>query len=217
MTAFPLRHFIVENKNLAMVLLTFDFWPEPPPASHVAAFLFLFFAEGEEDPRAENDRPKPLPTDQKVIDGLKKLANEDRKKWEMDFNRARRMAGYPAFRKVGFEDIGRLEVDLDDYADGIKWVKDRKEKDWGKYTFRHLNTKKVTGKAAPPRAERKKAVKNSFNSFWFSYRMHVWIQCRNLCDRMSEHIESEYREYQLKAGWKWIIAWVMDLFDMVEC
>ncbi|KAJ7856416.1 hypothetical protein B0H13DRAFT_1902674 [Mycena leptocephala] len=36
------------------------------------------------------------------------------------------MAGYPAFRKVGFEDIGRLEADLDDYGDGVKWVKDRK-------------------------------------------------------------------------------------------
>jgi hypothetical protein len=47
------------------------------------------------------------------------------------------MAGYPAFRKVGFEDIGRLEVDLGDYADGVKWVKDRKEKDWGEYTFRY--------------------------------------------------------------------------------
>ncbi|KAJ7897531.1 hypothetical protein B0H13DRAFT_1884637 [Mycena leptocephala] len=77
-------------------------------------------AEGEEDPRAERYRPKPLPADQKPIDVLKELANEDRKKWEMDLNRARLMAGYPAFRKVGFEDIGRLEVALDDYADGVE-------------------------------------------------------------------------------------------------
>jgi hypothetical protein len=49
----------------------------------------LWQAEGEEDPRAENYRPKPLPADQKPIDVLKKLANDDRKKWEMDLNRAR--------------------------------------------------------------------------------------------------------------------------------
>ncbi|KAK7028649.1 acetyltransferase [Favolaschia claudopus] len=47
------------------------------------------------------------------------------------------MAGYPVFQKAGFKEIGRLEVNLDDYADGVKWVKDGKEQDWGTYTFRY--------------------------------------------------------------------------------
>ncbi|KAJ7814363.1 hypothetical protein B0H13DRAFT_1924891 [Mycena leptocephala] len=110
--------------------------------------------------------PKASPCRSETHRRPQELANDDRKKSKMDLNRARllehvhvhsSMAGYPAFRKVGFEDIGRLEVDLDDYVDVVKWVKDRKEKDWGKYTFRYC-------KAAPPRAKRKKAVKNSFNS-----------------------------------------------------
>jgi hypothetical protein len=33
--------------------------------------------------------------------------------------------------------IEKLEVDLDDYAEGVKWMKDGKEEDWGTYTFRH--------------------------------------------------------------------------------
>ncbi|KAJ7897499.1 hypothetical protein B0H13DRAFT_1884609 [Mycena leptocephala] len=41
-----------------------------------------------------------------------KTSQRRQKEVEMDLNRARLMAGYPAFRKVGFEDIGRLEVDL---------------------------------------------------------------------------------------------------------
>ncbi|KAJ7812057.1 hypothetical protein B0H13DRAFT_1926346 [Mycena leptocephala] len=43
----PLRFMVEnENENLAMVLLTFafDFWPEHPPTSHVAAFLFFSFS-----------------------------------------------------------------------------------------------------------------------------------------------------------------------------
>ncbi|KAJ7878431.1 hypothetical protein B0H13DRAFT_1722326 [Mycena leptocephala] len=42
------------------------------------------------------------------------------------------VAGYPVFYKAGFREIGRLEVNLDDYADG-----DGKEQDWGMYTFRY--------------------------------------------------------------------------------
>ncbi|KAJ7321119.1 acyl-CoA N-acyltransferase [Mycena albidolilacea] len=47
------------------------------------------------------------------------------------------MAGYPVFRKAGFKEIGKLELNLDDYADGVKWVKDGEEQDWGTYTFRY--------------------------------------------------------------------------------
>ncbi|KAJ7076018.1 hypothetical protein B0H15DRAFT_865156 [Mycena belliarum] len=47
------------------------------------------------------------------------------------------MAGAPVFLKAGFKEIGKLELNLDDYADGVKWVKDGKEQDWGTYTFRY--------------------------------------------------------------------------------
>jgi hypothetical protein len=47
------------------------------------------------------------------------------------------MAGYPVLPKAGLGDLGMLEVDVDDYVDGIKWMKDRKEEDWGAYTFRY--------------------------------------------------------------------------------
>jgi hypothetical protein len=47
------------------------------------------------------------------------------------------MAGYPAFRKAEVKDIGRLEMNLDDHADGVKWVNDGKEEGWGTYTFRY--------------------------------------------------------------------------------
>jgi hypothetical protein len=40
----------------------------------------------EEDPCAESYRPKPLPADQKPIDVIKKIANDNRMKWEMDLN-----------------------------------------------------------------------------------------------------------------------------------
>jgi hypothetical protein len=41
------------------------------------------------------------------------------------------MAGYPAFRKAGFREIRRLEVNLDDCVNGVKWMKQGKEEDWG--------------------------------------------------------------------------------------
>jgi hypothetical protein len=47
------------------------------------------------------------------------------------------MAGCPVLRKAGFEDVGMLEVEVDDQVDGVKWMKDRKEEDWGTYTFRY--------------------------------------------------------------------------------
>jgi hypothetical protein len=37
------------------------------------------------------------------------------------------MAGYPAFRSAGFIEIGRLEVNLDGYADGVRCVNYGKE------------------------------------------------------------------------------------------
>ncbi|KAJ7853203.1 hypothetical protein B0H13DRAFT_1904279 [Mycena leptocephala] len=191
MTAYPLRRFIVENENLAM-------------------------AEGEEDPRAENYRPKPLPADQKPIDVLNKLANEDRKKWEMVLNRARLMAGYPAFRKVGFEDIGRMEVDLGDYADGVKWVKDGKEKDCEKYTFRYCKyeAQSITpGKRLMNSSEHEKSHRQSSTA-----KSKVKKGCQK---QFQFETESKYREYEMKAevvlaicndwqdakegaGWKWI-------------
>ncbi|KAJ7865820.1 hypothetical protein B0H13DRAFT_1898381 [Mycena leptocephala] len=123
------------------------------------------------------------------------------------------MAWYPAFRKAGFEDIGRLEVDVDDCADGVKRVKNGKEEDWVTWTFsigHNAGKEPMYSRAAPPRAHQKKAVKNILNllqKFWFSYRMyHIWMQRRSLCDRMSEHIcdmakktEGKCYYYQLKA------------------
>jgi hypothetical protein len=50
------------------------------------------------------------------------------------------MAGYPAFRKAGFKEMGRLEVNLHDYAEGVKWVKDGKEEDWGHTPLGTINT-----------------------------------------------------------------------------
>ncbi|KAJ7889430.1 hypothetical protein B0H13DRAFT_1888052 [Mycena leptocephala] len=170
MMAYPLHRFIVENENLAMVLWNFDFWPEPPPASHVAAFFFLFFVfyRGPYGrPRARRIRAQKTTAQSlslQIRNPSTSSRTSQRRQKEVGDGSQPRTA-------VGFEDIGRLEVDLDDYADGVKWVKDRKEKDWGKHTFRYC-------KAAPPRAKRKKAVKNSFNS----------VQDK-----------SEYREYQLKA------------------
>jgi hypothetical protein len=34
------------------------------------------------------------------------------------------MAGYAAFRNAGFKEMARLEVTLDDFSDGVKWMKD---------------------------------------------------------------------------------------------
>jgi hypothetical protein len=39
------------------------------------------------------------------------------------------MDRYPMFVKAGFKEIWKLEVNLDDYADGVKWVKNGKEQD----------------------------------------------------------------------------------------
>jgi hypothetical protein len=36
-----------------------------------------------------------------------------------------------------FKEIRRLEVNLDDYADGVKCVNNGKEEDWGRYIFRY--------------------------------------------------------------------------------
>ncbi|KAJ7844200.1 acyl-CoA N-acyltransferase [Mycena leptocephala] len=137
-------------------------------------------AEGEEDPRTEEYRPKPLPADHKPIDVLKKIGSDSMNEWQMKLNPMggknmyifgisvdpaeqgkgvgsallkfgtdmcdehqcyawvhASMAGYPVFYKAGFREIGRLEVNLDDYADGVKWIKDGKEQDWGMYTFRY--------------------------------------------------------------------------------
>jgi ribosomal protein S18 acetylase RimI-like enzyme len=49
------------------------------------------------------------------------------------------MARYPAFRKSGFREIGRLEVDLNDYANGVKWVNfEGRERGLGDIHFRHI-------------------------------------------------------------------------------
>ncbi|KAJ7348238.1 hypothetical protein DFH08DRAFT_807982 [Mycena albidolilacea] len=63
--------------------------------------------------RAESYHPKPLPADQKPINVLKKIANDDRIKWEMDLNV---------------------------HGDRVKWVNDGKEEDWGTYTFRPISS-----------------------------------------------------------------------------
>ncbi|KAJ7256172.1 hypothetical protein B0H12DRAFT_518422 [Mycena haematopus] len=137
-------------------------------------------AEGEEDPRAEEYRPKPLPADHKPIDVWKKISHDSMNEWQRKLNPYggknmcifgisvdpveqgkgvgkallkfgtdmcdehqcyawvhSSMAGYPVFVKAGFKEIGKLEANLDDYADGVKWVKDGKEHDWGTYTFRY--------------------------------------------------------------------------------
>ncbi|KAJ6506797.1 acyl-CoA N-acyltransferase, partial [Mycena sanguinolenta] len=137
-------------------------------------------AEGEEDPRAEKFRPKPLPADHKPIDVLKKITSDSMYEWAWKLNPRggknmyifgisvdpveqkkgvgsallkygtdmcdehqcyawvhSSMAGYVAFKKAGFKEIGRLEVNLDDYADGVKWIKNGKEEDWGTYIFRY--------------------------------------------------------------------------------
>ncbi|KAF8202752.1 acyl-CoA N-acyltransferase [Mycena galopus ATCC 62051] len=137
-------------------------------------------AEGKEDPRTEEWRPKPLPADHKPIDVLKKIGSDSMKEWQLKLNpyggknmyifgisvdrvEQRKgvgsallkfgtdmcdehqcyawvyasMAGYPLFYKAGFREIGRLEVNLDEYANGVKWMKDGNEQDWGMYTFRY--------------------------------------------------------------------------------
>jgi hypothetical protein len=33
--------------------------------------------------------------------------------------------------------IRRLEVNLDNFSDGVKWMKDGKDKGWGTYTLRY--------------------------------------------------------------------------------
>ncbi|KAF9342660.1 hypothetical protein BGX26_007079 [Mortierella sp. AD094] len=53
------------------------------------------------------------------------------------------MGGWPAYAKSGFVEIGRLELTLDDYAQGVKWrVKNHEgeetEQDWGVYIWRWM-------------------------------------------------------------------------------
>ncbi|KAF9435828.1 hypothetical protein BGZ76_005431 [Entomortierella beljakovae] len=49
------------------------------------------------------------------------------------------MSGWPAFAKGGFVEVGRLELNLDDYAQGVKWKKDNNEEtDWGVYIWRWM-------------------------------------------------------------------------------
>ncbi|KAJ7791847.1 hypothetical protein B0H14DRAFT_3566012 [Mycena olivaceomarginata] len=110
-----------------------------------------------------------LSADHKPIDVLKKLVSDDRRKWGMDLNAhggenmhifdisvdrldqrkgvgsallkfgTDSMARYPAFRKSGFREIRRLEVDLNDYADGVKWVNfEGQERGLGDIHFRHI-------------------------------------------------------------------------------
>ncbi|KAJ6461327.1 hypothetical protein C8R45DRAFT_531867 [Mycena sanguinolenta] len=137
-------------------------------------------AEGEEDPRTEEYRPKPLPAEHKPIDVLKKISGDNMNEWQIKLNPYggknmyifgisvdpveqgkgvgkallkfgtdmcdehqcyawvhSSMAGYPVFLKAGFKEIGKLELNLDNYAKGVKWMKDGKEQDWGTYTFRY--------------------------------------------------------------------------------
>jgi hypothetical protein len=91
---------------------------------------------------------RPPPLDHKPIDVLKNIVCDDRKQWgdgpltlshkggvcsvllkvETEMCDPHQcyawvhssMAGYLVFRKAGLKEIGRLEVNLDDYADGIK-------------------------------------------------------------------------------------------------
>lgn len=46
-------------------------------------------------------------------------------------------AGWPVFKKNGFEEVERLTVDLDEYATK-KRIVDGKEEKWGSYTFRYM-------------------------------------------------------------------------------
>ncbi|KAF9909586.1 hypothetical protein BX616_011126 [Lobosporangium transversale] len=55
------------------------------------------------------------------------------------------MSGWPAFAKAGFVEVGRLELNLDDYAQGIKRKirsgEDsvvKREEDWGTYIWRWM-------------------------------------------------------------------------------
>ncbi|KAF9117628.1 hypothetical protein BGW39_001998 [Mortierella sp. 14UC] len=49
------------------------------------------------------------------------------------------MGGWPAYAKAGFVEVGRLELNLDDYAQGIKWnQEDGSEKDWGTYYWPYM-------------------------------------------------------------------------------
>ncbi len=48
-------------------------------------------------------------------------------------------AGWPAFKKAGFEVVGTLELDLDQYAsEQRKFADGRPEEKWGKYAFRYM-------------------------------------------------------------------------------
>ncbi|KAF9122226.1 hypothetical protein BG015_005622 [Linnemannia schmuckeri] len=49
------------------------------------------------------------------------------------------MGGWPAYANAGFVEVGRLELNLDDYAQGIKWDQgDGSEKDWGTYYWPYM-------------------------------------------------------------------------------
>jgi GNAT superfamily N-acetyltransferase len=48
-------------------------------------------------------------------------------------------AGWPAFHKAGFEAVGTLDIDLDEYATGPRKFADSKpDEPWGPYTFRYM-------------------------------------------------------------------------------
>jgi GNAT superfamily N-acetyltransferase len=49
------------------------------------------------------------------------------------------MGGWRAYAKAGFVEVGRLELCLDDYAQGVKWKQeDGSEKDWGTYFWPYM-------------------------------------------------------------------------------
>ncbi|KAF9173743.1 hypothetical protein BGX21_010228 [Mortierella sp. AD011] len=53
------------------------------------------------------------------------------------------MGAWPTYAKAGFVEVGRLELTLDDYAQGVKWnVKndegEETEQDWGVYIWRWM-------------------------------------------------------------------------------
>jgi predicted N-acetyltransferase YhbS len=45
--------------------------------------------------------------------------------------------GRLAFQKMGFREVRKLEVELDDFA-GTMWNEEREDERWGRYIFRYM-------------------------------------------------------------------------------